>query len=115
MTSYDPRAVSDQFFEAAQRAYRALDKIREQLRSEPALAHAHDEQLANFYVLNYLYRRPSLDSETTLRSELEWLQANPPPESIGACDRDYFERCRLSCIAHLIANGVPNGLPLSRQ
>lgn len=107
MSSYDPRVVSVRFFEAAQHAYKALDKIREQLPSEPQLARAHDEQLASFYVLNYLYRRPSLDSAATLRSELEWLKTNPPPESIGACDREYFERCRRACIAALIENGVP--------
>jgi hypothetical protein len=107
MTSYDPRAVSDRFFQAAQRAYKNLDKIREQLKAEPLLAPAHDEQLASFYVLNYLYRRPSLDSEATLHGELEWLKSNPPPESIGACDRDYFERCRQDCIAELMTNGVP--------
>jgi hypothetical protein len=107
MTSYDPRAVSDQFFEAAQRAYQALDKIREQMKSKPQLSQAHDEQLASFYVLNYLYRRPSLDSQATLHNELQWLKQNPPPESINACDRDYFERCRQHCIDDLIANGIP--------
>lgn len=107
MTAYDPRAVSDQFFDAAQRAYKELDKIREQLKAEPSLAQAHDRQLAQFYVLNYLYRRPSLDSATTLRNELEWLKKNPPPDSIGACDRDYFERCRQHCIDELMAGGPP--------
>jgi hypothetical protein len=107
MTSYDPRDLSERFFVASQRAYRALNKIREQLKSEPQLTRAHDEQLAAFYVLHYLYRRPALDSEATLRRELEWLKANPPPESIGAHDRDYFEQRRQACIDELIENGPP--------
>lgn len=81
------------------------------MRSEPHLARAHDEQLAAFYVLHYLYRRPSLDSEATLRRELEWLKANPPPESIGAHDRDYFEQCRQDCIDELIEQGPPPAEP----
>lgn len=100
-SNWEWQAVSKQFFQLAQEAYRYAGEAR----TGAAAGHqaVHDEYMAKFSVYSHLYDKSFLARREDLLAELRRM-LNAPVEQrpTGVADMDSFDRSRKRWIRELV-------------
>ena len=100
-SNWDWKILSDKYLYIAQDTERYLNEVREKLKTNDNYKIIFDENLAKYYVYNYLHGRTFLQSREEFVNELNNLlerQFDAPPE---AFDKERFLNSR-----RMFLNGI---------
>ena len=109
MRSWNSQLVSEQFQNQALQAEQYLREVRVKVKSNKSYESIYDEQLARFYVFDYLHVRAFIDSRVNLVAGLNNLLANENTSwADDSYDKQRFEQFRAAFVKSLIQQFEPD-------
>jgi hypothetical protein len=104
-SDWDWQAVSRDFFEIAQEAYRRSGECRSKMHDDPGSQIEYEDHMARFSVYSHLYDKSFLARREDLLAELHRMLDDPVVQRpTGVADMEFFEQSRAGWIRKLIGN-----------
>ena len=104
-SDWDWQAVSRNFLQLAQEAYRYAGDCKSKLGDRDDAQGVYDEHMAKFCVYSYLYDKSFLARREDLLRELRRMLDDPMTQRpTGVADMEFFEKSRKAWISKLIGD-----------